>query len=604
MGRKWTLLIILLILLFVLRIPAVASEDFLADYDVQYAIAPNGTAIVTQSITLTNQRSNLYPQKYTITIDSSRVKNVIASDDGGVITPAVSVTDGKTNITLSFNSQNVGLGKKLPFTLRYEQGDIAEKLGSIWEVNIPGVHPDADLGLYQVSLQIPPIFGPNAYLVPLPAGGRNTWTKEQMVQGGISAAYGTEQVFTLSLSYYLENNHITTQIQEIALPPDTAYQQVTIEELSPAPKTVVSDTDGNWLARYELSANQKLTINAKVLVRITLDPRPNIREQLVDPTAYLKELKYWDVTDPKILNLAQTYNDPRKIYDFVVATLGYDYERVNQNPLRKGALQALASPQNSVCMEFTDLFVAIARAAGIPAREAVGYAYTTNAKLRPLSLVADVLHAWPEYYDRQREIWIPVDPTWARTTGGVNYFDKLDFNHIVFAIHGIDSSYPYPAGSYRPADKQGKNIQVAFASITPKRTEADFDVVFDFPNVITAGWKSRGNIIIKNTAGVPLLLEPVVVQTAPFSQTITQNPAQVPPLGSITVPLELPATDYLYRGSVRIALSANGRNFQKTIPVRTAYWLSIPFSIVVLVSLLLIWIITKNNHLWTRSKKL
>lgn len=603
MGRKWTLLISLLILLFFLRIPAVASEDFLADYDVQYAIAPNGTAIVTQSITLTNQRSNLYPQKYTITIDSSRVKKVIASDDGGVITPAVIVTDGKTNITLSFNSQNVGLGKKLPFTLRYEQGDIAEKLGSIWEVNIPGVHPDADLGLYQVSLQIPPMFGPNAYLVPLPAGGRNTWTKEQMVQGGISAAYGTEQVFILSLSYYLENNRITTQIQEIALPPDTAYQQVTIEELSPTPKTVVSDTDGNWLARYELSANQKLTINAKVLVRITLDPRPNIREQLVDPTAYLKELKYWEVTDPKILSLAQTYNGPRKIYDFVVATLGYDYERVNQNPLRKGALQALASPQNSVCMEFTDLFVAIARAAGIPAREAVGYAYTTNAKLRPLSLVADVLHAWPEYYDRQREIWIPVDPTWARTTGGVNYFDKLDFNHIVFAIHGIDSSYPYPAGSYRPADKQGKNIQIAFASVAPKRTEADFDVVFDFPNVITAGWKSRGTIIIKNTAGVPLLLEPVVIQTAPFSQTITQNAAQVPPLGSITVPLELPATDYLYRGSVRIALSANGRNFQKTIPVRTAYWLSIPFSIVVLVSFLLIWIITKNNHLWKRSKK-
>ena len=57
-------------------------------------------------------------------------------------------------------------------------------------------------------------------------------------------------------------------------------------------------------------------------------------------------------------------------------------------------------------MEFTDLFVAIARAAGIPARESVGYAYTTNSRLRPLSLVTDVLHAWPEYYDADKKIWV------------------------------------------------------------------------------------------------------------------------------------------------------------------------------------------------------
>jgi len=54
-------------------------------------------------------------------------------------------------------------------------------------------------------------------------------------------------------------------------------------------------------------------------------------------------------------------------------------------------------------MEFTDLFIALSRAAGIPAREINGFAYTDDIRLRPLDLVTDMLHAWPEYYDEEKE---------------------------------------------------------------------------------------------------------------------------------------------------------------------------------------------------------
>ncbi|GAI19887.1 unnamed protein product, partial [marine sediment metagenome] len=67
-----------------------------------------------------------------------------------------------------------------------------------------------------------------------------------------------------------------------------------------------------------------------------------------------------------------------------------------------GALKALNSKNPVVCMEFTDLFIALCRAAGIPVREVNGYAHTNNPKLRPLSLTLDVLHAWPEYYDENK----------------------------------------------------------------------------------------------------------------------------------------------------------------------------------------------------------
>ena len=86
-------------------------------------------------------------------------------------------------------------------------------------------------------------------------------------------------------------------------------------------------------------------------------------------------------------------------------------------------------------MEFTDLFIAIAREKGIYSREIQGYGFSLDQKLQPLSLSSDILHAWPEYYDTKTESWIAVDPTWENTSG-INYFSSFDLNHIVFVIHG------------------------------------------------------------------------------------------------------------------------------------------------------------------------
>lgn len=57
------------------------------------------------------------------------------------------------------------------------------------------------------------------------------------------------------------------------------------------------------------------------------------------------------------------------------------------------------------CNEHTALYVAMARAAGIPARIAVGLAFSRGAFY---------YHAWPEVYldeGRGRGLWLPVDPT-------------------------------------------------------------------------------------------------------------------------------------------------------------------------------------------------
>lgn len=579
-----------------------AAGEFQADYDVTYAVSPGGTTIVTQNVTLTNEETNLYPQKYSILIDSQKIQNVIAYDNGGIVASQIQQQDGKTDITLPFNEHVVGMGKQLKFSLRYEDADIAKKNGSIWEINIPGVANDPDLATYFVTLSVPPTFGPNAYMSPLPSSA-GRWSKEQMVSGGISAAYGTEQFFDIGLTYNIENTSVAPQSTEIALPPNTSFQKVLINSLDPKPKTILRDKDGNWLAQYDLLPTQRMEIQAKITVSVRLTPYDNTTEE-INRDEYLRPLKYWESQSKEIMDLAAQYKTPREIYAYVVRTLSYDYTRVNQSPVRKGALQALASPKNSICMEFTDLFVAIARAAGIPARQVLGYAYTTNAKLRPLSFVSDVLHAWPEYYDDARKMWIPIDPTWANTTGGVNYFDKLDFNHIVFAIQGQSSDYPYPAGFYKKSGSNSKDVVVQFSDHKIVEGNEKLSVSYNFPKSVTSGFPAVGSVVIENPNGSAVPSSTILVQSTPFDVAITKTLTDIPPYARISVPISIPLPNYFMKGNGTITTTVDDDVTNYSYEIKPFMYLFIIPVFLLSIACILIAVITARHSLsWKRYKK-
>src|SRR6185295_1830099 len=76
------------------------------------------------------------------------------------------------------------------------------------------------------------------------------------------------------------------------------------------------------------------------------------------------------------------------------------------------------------CNEHTALYVAMARAIGIPARIAVGLAYVRGASY---------YHAWPEGYLAEKDgrgLWLPVDPT-------LNQF-PADSTHVRLIRGGLD----------------------------------------------------------------------------------------------------------------------------------------------------------------------
>jgi hypothetical protein len=207
--------------------------------------------------------------------------------------------------------------------------------------------------------------------------------------------------------------------------------------------------------------------------------------------------------------------DPGNIYDYLVTNFTYNYGNISPSNLRKGSLESIASPSLVLCTEFTDTFVSLARSLEIPSREINGYGYTKNSTLQPQNTQADVLHSWPEYYDSGQKRWIAIDPTWGNTTGGIDYFNKLDFSHIAFVRHGSEDSYPLPAGAYKsnPSDKY-----------------IDVEIAEELEPTLNYEIKAEGGKnIIYNTGNVALVSQNVTVG----NETITIP--YLPPYGQYEV---------------------------------------------------------------------
>lgn len=525
--------------------PTHAASSFTTDYTVTYTVGEDGNTRAQLRGTLTNTTSEFYASSYKMQLGFDEISNVKASDTDGVIEPTVTKNEDGYIIGLTFNKKSVGMGSKLPFSISFDTPTVARSTGKIWEINIPGIANPSEFTSFTVTVVVPKAFGQPAYIKPNQGSNRLTFTKEQLGKSGISIAFGDEQLYTFHLTYHLQNENVYPIKTEIALPPSTNYQEVFLTEINPRPINVARDKDGNWLAEYKLFPAQKLDIIVNGVVQMSLVPKQQeLSEEEIKE--YTKKQPFWETDDPAMKALAQELKTPQAIYDYVVKTLTYDFSRVTDDRPRLGAAESLKKPNSAVCREFTDLFVTLARSAGIPAREVDGFAYTENARQRPLSLSQDILHAWPEYYDKEKKSWIMVDPTWGSTTGGVDYFSVLDFDHFAFVKKGQDSDYPIPAGGYKFLEgKNAKDIRVGFGTSLPV-TQMDAAISSDFPSVSIAGLPIKGKITMKNTGSqelTPQILSLISDTLLPQSQTIQAN--NIPPFGSQTWEVSFNPTSFL-----------------------------------------------------------
>ncbi len=133
---------------------------------------------------------------------------------------------------------------------------------------------------------------------------------------------------------------------------------------------------------------------------------------------YTADGPWYRIGDPLIAETAQRvageegnpYLMALRIHDFVAEALSYDLDGGWDD-----AATVLERGSGS-CSEFTFLFIALARALGLPARYAGGSIYLPG-RARGGTFVDRYNHRWAEVYIPGYG-WVPFDPTWDHSPDG------------------------------------------------------------------------------------------------------------------------------------------------------------------------------------------
>ncbi|MGE5558233.1 MAG: transglutaminase-like domain-containing protein [Bacillota bacterium] len=267
---------------------------------------------------------------------------------------------------------------------------------------------------------------------------------------------------------------------------DSPYQQNLSYQSQPSSRYTSSDAYGNIIGRVEIDelkpgAQKKITLEYRIKnsgieydsLIYALMPSYDYFISRKENLQYLNPDVKIESDAVEIWGKAQEF-DPAKtpaerakaIYDFVNLNLKYD---TNPACAHQGALNAIRTGRG-VCEEFAALFVALCRAAGIPARVVTGY--WIKEKLKP-GVWYDIRskgHAWAEFYLPEAG-WVPVEPSFVYICNGErkphpDYFAHIspESRHFIYsymlgdAVSSINIKYSYTVKSSKKSDTSNQPV--------------------------------------------------------------------------------------------------------------------------------------------------
>ncbi len=228
------------------------------------------------------------------------------------------------------------------------------------------------------------------------------------------------------------------------LPP---YQIINMQEFDPLEYDIITDEYDNQYALFtinQLDAGEETLITLRYEVELSLVQYDldDCQGSLPDTDIYPE--KYIESDAPEIVALANELSAgkqnaceiSRAIYNYVADNMEYS----TYNPKDIGALAALEKKAGD-CTEFSDLLVALHRAAGIPARMIDGVnCCTVNGYAEGQNK-----HNWAEVY-LPGAGWVQMDPTWGRDPAARDhYFASATFDHFLITrgrnLNTLDNYY-------------------------------------------------------------------------------------------------------------------------------------------------------------------
>lgn len=229
-----------------------------------------------------------------------------------------------------------------------------------------------------------------------------------------------------------------------------AIPNLTVQFFAPAKRSASQHTEA-LEASEQFSVREGEGQNQEVVLTTLLPPygtkvvslsatvagweKPRV-ELLPEPDVFRAPERWIESEDPSIAELARTLKR-EDVLATSVSIFEWIAKHIEREPLTKterGALHALHK-RSGDCTEHAYLFVALARAAGVPARAVSGFIVTRDQVLKPSEY-----HNWAEFHDGQ---------TWRIADPHRNVFDSEYEHYVKFRNLGGSSSSAFAESAKR-----------------------------------------------------------------------------------------------------------------------------------------------------------
>lgn len=448
------------------------AADFNIDVTRVFTLETDGSYKVHETQHVKNNSPDLLISKnnqvtFTINVVNSQ-ENLQKSLDSVVITAggaslAFTSVIGEKSAELKVNyPHEIRKGESLAFDLVYINFGLVEQKGALYDVYAPGFVEDTQFEKGQISfsylttIKIANSFPQHNIALPVSFSYQEdeayriyAYSQDALLGNTIWIQLGQVQYYEFVLT---QTSHATDSVKfgfdneySLIIPRDIEEgyisQKVYYTSISPEPLRIEIDADGNMIAVFKVPSNINSLIEVKGFAEVSIKDVvlsaessttfEQIPAELVAHNTHAS--KYWEVDASEIqeqataLKLGQTnvYQVVEDTYSHMINTI--DYSQVKRFGIneRQGALATLQGGA-AVCMEYSDLFLTLSRAQGIPARAAFGYGYDSR-----LDDDAQEAHQWVQVYMPGIDNWISVDVTWGESGpaligGTLNHF----FTHV------------------------------------------------------------------------------------------------------------------------------------------------------------------------------
>ena len=467
--------IFVLLLLSLVPVVTAGTELSYYLYRVEVTAREDGSATVLETIEYSGY---LWPLTLQKTIPTANVGEIAVRDDVGPITFSARREDNSTVLTFSTRQARGRYTLYISYTLygwvrfaggscsvsfwRIKSFDLDCRTFSISVTGPPGFYPFLSNPRSTPDYRDPPSF---SYSTSIPRGGSFD---------GFLAFFSGRTFYLLSVEYTISPEDVAgLEFDMIFLNPDLGWQFSSIVSVDPLPSKVYFDGDGNLRGVFRLgSPAGNVSVNVRFLFDVsvhdpTIGPESvgSVTDLLDELQPFLLPTEDWPCRDPAIRDAAariagsetNAFRLASAIMEFVTDSLSYEKQH-----LRLGPRRALELGLGD-CSEYTDVFVSLARAAGLPARGLYGWAFTSEN-------ILPSPHAFAEVY-LPGAGWQPLDPSWGDMNG--DYFCRVDASHLVRCVRGRESSESWASVRYS-AGRARVSERISDVKILQRQEAAQF----------------------------------------------------------------------------------------------------------------------------------